>query len=202
MPASLGPGLRTVSGAKRRRGGILPSRIHLCRCRYTPQKSTSRRAQERPSSASSGAVAQDPNCATFARAISGPCLVARMGARSRRSRSPQVSGGCKFALRRPRLDPLLKNAPIRSDSDHGDVAQKASKTCHFVPLFRGPVSGESGILPRPISAPSCFAVQCGACASGLTPFAAPPKPNGRGLNSPTMLTSLSGTILSSRPSVQ
>ncbi len=30
MPASLGPGLRTVSGAKRRRGGLLPSRAILC----------------------------------------------------------------------------------------------------------------------------------------------------------------------------
>ena len=48
---------------------------------------------------------------------------------------------------------------------------------------------------------SCVAIQS-TCASGLTPLAPPPKPNGRGLYSPAMLTSLSGEILSSRPSVQ
>ena len=35
MPASLGPGLRTASGAKRRREGGLSSRSHQCGCGKT-----------------------------------------------------------------------------------------------------------------------------------------------------------------------
>jgi hypothetical protein len=42
---------------------------------------------------------------------------------------------------------------------------------------------------------SSIAIQC-TCASGLNPLAEPPRPNGRGLYLPTMLTSLSGEILS------
>ncbi len=53
-----------------------------------------------------------------------------------------------------------------------------------------------------MNAYSCFTVQCATCASGLTPLAAPLKPNGRGLYTPTKLTSLSGEILSSMPTVQ
>ena len=47
MPASLGPGLRTVSGAKRRRGGLLPSRADQCHLLKNSAKSSKNRARRR-----------------------------------------------------------------------------------------------------------------------------------------------------------
>jgi hypothetical protein len=67
--------------------------------------------------------------------------------------------------------PTPKGAPNRTRSD-------------LCPLRTG-----AGIWPRRLSFLDLFTSQFGACASGLTPFAAPPKPKGLGLYSPTKLTS-------------